>query len=146
MSEHVEELASHIKKLNRVISFYENKVSDLSKKVSDQAEMILWLSNKHEGFYKTEAWLELRIRVLDCYGSRCMCCNISPPEAVIHVDHIKPISLYPELSLEFDNLQVLCESCNRGKSNKTMTDYRPKKKPQKTASTDFNSILIGGAA
>jgi 5-methylcytosine-specific restriction endonuclease McrA len=44
---------------------------------------------------------------------------------VIHIDHILPRSKYPELSLVFDNLQVLCESCNLGKSNKDETDWRP---------------------
>jgi 5-methylcytosine-specific restriction endonuclease McrA len=44
---------------------------------------------------------------------------------VIHVDHIKPKSKYPELALEYNNLQLLCEDCNLGKSNKYETDYRP---------------------
>jgi 5-methylcytosine-specific restriction endonuclease McrA len=43
---------------------------------------------------------------------------------VIHVDHIKPRSLYPELALEFSNLQVLCMDCNQGKSNRDFTDWR----------------------
>jgi len=43
---------------------------------------------------------------------------------VIHVDHIKPRSRYPELSLEIENLQVLCEDCNMGKSNVFETDWR----------------------
>jgi len=43
----------------------------------------------------------------------------------IHVDHIKPRSKFPELELVFDNLQVLCDDCNIGKSNVDSTDFRP---------------------
>jgi 5-methylcytosine-specific restriction endonuclease McrA len=42
----------------------------------------------------------------------------------MHVDHIKPKSRYPHLALKFDNLQVLCETCNIEKSNIDETDYR----------------------
>ena len=44
----------------------------------------------------------------------------------IHVDHIRPRSKFPKLELDFDNLQVLCKSCNKEKSNLHSTDYRPK--------------------
>jgi hypothetical protein len=33
---------------------------------------------------------------------------------------------YPALQLEFDNLQVLCDDCNRGKGRDDETDFRPK--------------------
>jgi hypothetical protein len=32
--------------------------------------------------------------------------------------------LYPELELELDNLQVLCDLCNMGKSNKSEKQWR----------------------
>lgn len=51
-----------------------------------------------------------------------MCCG---SRKNIVVDHIYPISKYPSLSLEFDNLQVLCNDCNQGKSNDDFTDFRP---------------------
>jgi len=78
-------------------------------------------------FYNSREWRELRVRVLEKYQCRCMMCGRSPKDhgVVIHVDHIKPRSKYPELSLEFTNLQLLCEDCNLGKSNKYETDYRP---------------------
>ena len=34
---------------------------------------------------------------------------------VLHVDHIKPRSKFPELELSLDNTQVLCADCNLGK-------------------------------
>lgn len=79
-------------------------------------------------FYKSEIWRLLRVRVLEKYDCKCMMCGRSPKNhgVVIHVDHIKPRSKFPELSLEYDNLQLLCEDCNLGKSNKYQTDWRPK--------------------
>lgn len=78
-------------------------------------------------FYSTKEWLSLRVRVLEKYECKCMMCGRNPKDhkIVIHVDHIKPRSKFPELSLEFTNLQLLCEDCNLGKSNKYQTDWRP---------------------
>ncbi len=42
----------------------------------------------------------------------------------LQVDHIKPRSTYPHLVLVEDNLQALCQSCNKGKSNTDETDWR----------------------
>ena len=56
-----------------------------------------------------------------------MCCGRSRKDhgVVIHVDHIKPRSKYPHLALVFENMQILCEDCNLGKSNVDATDWRP---------------------
>lgn len=75
-------------------------------------------------FYDSRDWLELRYKALKLYGRSCMQCKATNCE--IHVDHIKPRSKYPELELELSNLQILCRSCNIGKSNKDETDFRPK--------------------
>jgi 5-methylcytosine-specific restriction endonuclease McrA len=78
-----------------------------------------------EGFYDSRAWLDLRYRVLAKYGSTCQCCGASRKTgATMHIDHIKPRSLFPQLELDFDNLQVLCSECNIGKSNIDATDWR----------------------
>lgn len=87
-------------------------------------------------FYRSNEWKQLRYRVLKKYGSSCMLCNVSAKSGVqIHVDHIKPRSLYPELAFNFDNLQVLCSMCNEGKSNKDITDWRPKKEKVESVKT-----------
>ena len=81
----------------------------------------------YKNFYKSPEWRELRVKVLQRNGCSCMMCGRNPREhgVVVHVDHIKPRSKYPNLSLDINNLQVLCEDCNVGKSNKYNTDYRP---------------------
>jgi hypothetical protein len=75
-----------------------------------------------EEFYNSRVWLSLRYKALLKYNRKCMCCGASGVE--IHIDHIKPRSLYPELELSLDNLQILCRDCNLGKSNTDETDFR----------------------
>ena len=84
-------------------------------------------SIKKDTFYNSVVWKITRAYVLEKYGCRCMMCGMSPKThgIVVHVDHIKPRSKYPELALDVNNLQVLCEDCNVGKLNRFETDYRP---------------------
>ena len=78
-----------------------------------------------EGFYTSREWRSLRMKVLILQGRRCCVCGKSPKDGIIlHVDHIKPRSKYPELALTENNLQVLCEDCNLGKSNNYEEDWR----------------------
>lgn len=76
-------------------------------------------------FYQSWEWKRLRYKILQEYDSVCMCCGATALQERIVVDHIKPRSKYPELALDEDNLQVLCNSCNMGKSNDDETDHRP---------------------
>ena len=82
--------------------------------------------NSSKSFYKSREWLELRYRVLRFYQAKCMCCGRTPHEhgIVVNVDHIKPRSKYPELELDFDNMQILCRACNCGKSNIDNTNWK----------------------
>lgn len=75
-------------------------------------------------FYDSERWRALRFQILKRDGGRCALCGRFPPHVVLHVDHIKPRSRYPALEWDPNNLQVLCEDCNLGKSNKDDTDFR----------------------
>lgn len=78
---------------------------------------------KTTDFLSSYEWRKLRMEVIKAYGPTCMCCRST--EAQINVDHIKPRRKYPELALEFDNLQILCSACNHGKGNWDETDWRP---------------------
>lgn len=77
-------------------------------------------------FYTSFEWLKLRMEVIKKYGAVCACCGSSPKKdrIKINVDHIKPRKEFPELELVFDNLQVLCSDCNKGKGNWDKTDWR----------------------
>lgn len=76
-------------------------------------------------FYDSRPWLELRYRVLAARGGCCQCCgNRGLWNDPLQVDHIKPRSKFPELELDFENLQVLCRDCNVGKGAWDQTDWR----------------------
>jgi len=80
--------------------------------------------SRNDRFYKTEVWRKLRFEALMKYGRRCVCCGASPPQVILHVDHIKPRYYYPDLELDINNLQILCESCNVGKGARYEDDFR----------------------
>ena len=75
-------------------------------------------------FYKTREWREVRYKALVKFGKKCQACGET--SGYIHVGHILPRSKHPERELDINNLQVLCEACNIGKSNTDTTDWRDK--------------------
>ena len=75
-------------------------------------------------FYKTREWRDVRYKALVNFGKKCQACGETG--GYIHVDHILPRSKYPDRELDINNLQVLCEACNIGKSNTDTTDWRDK--------------------
>lgn len=79
---------------------------------------------KAKDFYQTNEWRALRYEAFKIHGRACQCCGARPPSVVLHVDHIQPRSKFTELELTLSNLQILCEACNMGKSNKDASDFR----------------------
>ena len=107
------------KTLKRAKNYNKKKKSKKKKKFKPSKNSI--------NFYKSREWKELRYRVLRVYKAKCMCCGRTPHDngIIIHVDHIKPRSKFPKLELSFENMQILCDTCNLGKSNIDNTDWRP---------------------
>lgn len=90
----------------------------------DYNEDIIFFA-RSRNFYRSQRWKALRIEVLSGANGRCEACGASVDDgAVLHVDHIYPRSIYPELCLTKANLQVLCDECNIGKSNTLIHDFR----------------------
>ena len=86
------------------------------KKKKAKATSPMWIDSK---------WRAVRYKALKAGNGSCCLCGATAKDGVkLHVDHIKPKSLYPHLEYELSNLQVLCEDCNIGKSNKDDTDWR----------------------
>lgn len=77
-------------------------------------------------FYRSPEWRDIRYQALELYGNRCFACGRGPKDGgvIVHVDHVKPRSIYPELALDIKNLQILCEDCNLGKMDRSSTDWR----------------------
>ena len=70
-------------------------------------------------------WRLVRYEALKRSNGACECCGATSP---LHVDHIKPKSLFPDLEFVLDNLQVLCADCNIGKGNWDETNWREMRK------------------
>ncbi len=82
-------------------------------------------SSQNIDFYASKEWKMIRVDALVKYGRRCCLCGRGVDDVVtLHVDHIKPRSKYPNLSLDIDNLQILCEDCNIGKGARYKEDWR----------------------
>jgi 5-methylcytosine-specific restriction endonuclease McrA len=77
-----------------------------------------------QSFYGSYEWKQLRYATLRKYPLRCMCCRNT--DAILNVDHIRPIRKYWHLRLDPNNVQILCADCNRGKGNWDEADFRPK--------------------
>lgn len=79
------------------------------------------------GFYSSWEWQQVRYEAFRIHGRQCMCCGFTPYpgcKQYLCVDHIKPRSKFPKLALNVANTQILCNSCNRGKSNIYQDDWR----------------------
>lgn len=82
---------------------------------------------KPDDFYTSWEWKRVRYEALRIHGQRCQCCGWQPGDTSggrLVVDHIKPRRKFPELALDVENLQVLCNDCNMGKSNVYEDDFR----------------------
>lgn len=76
-------------------------------------------------FLSTFEWRKVRQEAFLKYGNKCMCCGARPVgDVYLCVDHILPRKTHPELALELNNLQILCNVCNHGKGNWNTTDWR----------------------
>ena len=59
---------------------------------------------------------KLRFEILERDGYKCRYCGRGEDECSLQIDHIKPISKGGKST--YDNLQTLCEHCNKQKDNK----------------------------
>lgn len=76
-----------------------------------------------DAFLVSREWRMIRYEILIRDKRICLCCGSK--KTPLHVDHIKPLSLYWDLRLDSNNLQVLCADCNIGKSNIYEHSFRP---------------------
>lgn len=80
--------------------------------------MARW-EKKADPFYKTGAWLRARALALARDRYICQEClrlvamgKMIRPRTATMVHHIKPRKLYPELALDLNNLESLCNTCH----------------------------------
>ena len=95
---------------------YQERAGEIRSKTQSLARERQEAIDERERFYSSSEWLSLRDQAIREYGRTCaMCGRALRRDSELTVDHIKPRSRFPELSLERSNLQVLCRSCNSSK-------------------------------
>ncbi len=62
----------------------------------------------------------LRFKVFSRDGFVCQYCGAHPPAAILHVDHLHPVSKGGKNDI--DNLITACEACNLGKGARLLSD------------------------
>ena len=62
----------------------------------------------------------------DEFGFRCAFClrreRWEPDTGVFEIDHLRPVSLFPALEVEYANLIYSCAACNRAKGAEQVSD------------------------
>ena len=69
-----------------------------------------------QGLFSDPVYKVVRAAVLRA-SPWCKLCGMRPPSVVLNVDHIVPLTVDWSRRMDPNNLQVLCEDCNQGKSN-----------------------------
>ena len=68
-------------------------------------------------FIKGYRHVEVKEVLFNCGHQKCSYCEAIPIGSRLRVDHFFPKKLYPELTLDWDNLLPSCENCNTRKSS-----------------------------
>lgn len=111
-------LRSRVCELEKQNKRLKNLISGSSLNINKDEPIKL---TKASEFYKSFKWLKLRHHVLSTRNKKCNLCGSYDQ---LQVDHILPRSLYPEKSLDENNLQILCKDCNYGKLNSLPVDLK----------------------
>ncbi|UZV41096.1 5-methylcytosine-specific restriction endonuclease [Vibrio phage vB_VpaM_R16F] len=110
--------------LEDILKEYNATVNYLIQKYYDtyifKGELPIEVIKKPDKFYKSKVWKDLRELVFSIFGRKCLCCG---SKHQLHIDHVIPRSVNPELALKIKNLQPLCKECNTLKGTWTI-DYR----------------------
>lgn len=70
-------------------------------------------------FYASTAWLRLRAQFLAEHPLCHDCTAAGQDTAAEHVHHLKERKDHPDLALDWDNLEALCQRCHNSKRKRT---------------------------
>ena len=75
-------------------------------------------AKRSKSLYNSWEWKKARYSFIRNRERKCACCGATPAQDDrIVVDHIKPIRKFWHLRTDPNNLQILCDSCNRAKAS-----------------------------
>jgi 5-methylcytosine-specific restriction endonuclease McrA len=98
-----------------------NKLDQQTKEFDKEAQEIRQYyspRNRFERWKATEDGKEWKEKQHKRQGGYCVVCKIGIEIKGSHIDHIQPISKFPELAIDVKNLRLLCPDCNIRKGSK----------------------------
>ncbi len=108
--EFVKSLFKTTKGVDTALSELQVIATKIYGKYKPRAEFIRWRDSE-EG----QSWKQNKYQT---QGECCAICKISIQLKGSHIDHIKPLSRFPHLALDTQNMQITCPECNTSKNNK----------------------------
>ena len=85
-----------------------SQTASMARKAYDHARKSMWFKPVIDN-----------LRQLSGEGELCMYCSSNEPS---HVDHYRPLSVFPELALDYENFLWSCDICNRTKGDRFPPD------------------------
>ena len=94
-------------KLDKSLKNIQKTINQIKQKYEPRTEFNRWRDSKEGKLWKEQQ-----------YQKQKQCCAICKKTIELkwsHIDHIKPLFLYPDLALDTSNLQIACGQCNISK-------------------------------
>lgn len=115
MDDSSEKLFKFNLELDQWLKKVERKANQLKDNRDPRKQFERWRSSQDGKEWKHQQYVKQR--------GECAICKAPNPLKGMHIDHIKPISLYPDRALDLDNLRLLCPPCNSSRGNSTDRDF-----------------------
>lgn len=82
-------------------------------------DLLIEAKRQEENPVISARWKHMRAAILERDGYTCQHCGAT--NVALHIDHVKPRYLWPELTWNETNITTLCKPCH---GEKTASDYR----------------------
>ena len=106
----VRELLKATKRVDHSLQQLQHKATQIQQKYEPRTEFERWKQTLGGGKWKRQQYKQ--------QDGRCQMCQRPITLKGSHIDHIKPLSRYPNLAIASENLQILCADCNLRKGKK----------------------------
>jgi 5-methylcytosine-specific restriction endonuclease McrA len=97
-------------RLDQQIKDFEKDAQEIRQYYAPRARFERWKATEDGKVWKEKQYKRQQ--------GRCGSCAIVIAVKGSHIDHIQPISKFPELAIDVKNLRLLCPDCNIKKGNK----------------------------
>ena len=108
----IQNLFKTTKRVDNALAELKRIAVKIEAKYEPYVEFTRWRDSK-EG----RLWKQQKYKV---QNGCCAICQHSIPLKGSHIDHIKPLSVYPHLALDTRNMQIACPDCNASKGDKNI--------------------------